>query len=85
MHGLFYTILWIILTIFPVMTAWKRQWVAFAFYAAGWFLFLYTVIRKHDGWDTLADMATFVAVVVPIYASATIAWLIGHFRKKRKS
>jgi hypothetical protein len=81
--GAGYVILWIVLTFFPLMTAWKRQWAAFTVYIAGWILFLYTVMDRKDGWDELADIATLIVVIIPIYLVASIIWLLGRRKNRR--
>jgi magnesium-transporting ATPase (P-type) len=85
MSGFVYVLLWVVLTAIPLMAAWKKQWLAFAVYAAGWLLFLYSVLQRKDGWDDLADLATFMVVVVPIYLVATVIWLFRWGRKRRRS
>ncbi|TJY44158.1 hypothetical protein E5161_01825 [Cohnella pontilimi] len=77
MHtGAGYVVLWIVLTFFPIMTAWKRKWAAFTVYLAGWILFLFSVLDRKDGWDDLAGIATFIVVILPIYLAASIIWLL---------
>jgi hypothetical protein len=82
--GAGYVMVWIVLSFFPVMTAWKKQWFAFAVYLAGWLFFLYSVLDYKDGWDQLADIATLIVIVIPLYLIASIIWLIGK-RKNRSS
>jgi ABC-type dipeptide/oligopeptide/nickel transport system permease component len=79
----YYLLIWLVLTLFPVITAWKRRWLPFVVYLAGWLLFLYSVWDRKDGWDALADIATLIVLVIPIYLIASILWLIGNLRNKR--
>jgi hypothetical protein len=81
--GAGYAVVWIVLSFFPIMTAWKRQWFAFAVYLAGWLIFLYSVLHDRDGWGQLADIATLIVIVIPLYLISSIIWLIGKRKKRR--
>ncbi|MBW5448051.1 hypothetical protein GE107_18500 [Cohnella sp. CFH 77786] len=81
MHGLTYMIIWVVLTFFPLITAWKKRWWACALFSAGWIFFLYTVLQNKGGWDDLADLAMLIVVVAPVYLIASIVWLLGSGKK----
>jgi heme/copper-type cytochrome/quinol oxidase subunit 4 len=77
-----YVVVWIVLSFFPIMTAWKRQWFAFAVYLAGWLFFLYSVLQDKGGWGQLADIATLIVIVIPLYLISSIIWLISKRKNK---
>lgn len=76
-----YAAIWAVMTFFPVITAWKRRWAAFAVYTAGWLFYLYSVMQYKDGWDDLADIAILIIVVIPVYLIASIIWIVTAGRK----
>lgn len=85
MGGFTYAVIWLVLSFFPLWAAWKKRWLACAVYAVGWLIFLYSVLQRNGGWDDLADFATLIVVVFPIYLVASIFWLVGIWMGRRKS
>lgn len=85
MNGFVYGVIWIVLTLFPVLAAWKRCWIATGIYSLGWLIFLIFVLRSHGGWDDLVDVALLLFVVVPTYAVASIVWLVELLKKRRQN
>ncbi|WP_123040561.1 hypothetical protein [Cohnella candidum] len=84
MVGIGYVLLWIVLIILPIYSAWKKRWLVSAVYAAGCLIFLYSVLQHRDGWEDLADIATLIVVVIPVYLIASIIWLIGTGKKRSR-
>ncbi|MCD9021900.1 hypothetical protein [Cohnella silvisoli] len=87
MQGPGYVFIWIFLLIIPIIALWKRRWWALALYVLGCIIFLVEVMKGNGGWDDLADFATLVVIVIPIYIVATIVWVVGIIidRKKKRS
>jgi ABC-type proline/glycine betaine transport system permease subunit len=86
MYGPVYVIIWIVLLALPVLAAWKRRWWTFVVYAAGCLVFLFEVDKGNGGWEDLANFATLIVVVIPIYIVGSVVWFVGvimdRYRKK---
>ncbi len=80
-----FIILWVFLLFFPVMALYWRRWVVFAIYVLGCAAFLYSNLSRSDGWDDLADYATLLVIVTPLYIIASLVWIIAVFVSKRKN
>jgi len=74
MHGPVYVLVWIVLLLLLAIAAWKRRWWPFGLYALGCLILLNAVLRDKGGWDDLADFATMLAIVFPIYLVGSIVW-----------
>ncbi|MFC5528268.1 hypothetical protein [Cohnella yongneupensis] len=61
---------------------WQRRWVPLALYALADLLFAYEVGRDNNGWNDLADLATLIVIVLPIYVIGTAIWLIMNYRDR---
>jgi len=87
MNNTWYVVVGIALIVIPAIAAWKRRWWAFAVYVIGSLVFLNEAIKGNGGWDALADFATLIIIVIPIYIVATIVWIAGTLRdrSRRKS
>lgn len=64
---------------------WRRRWWPFAIYAGGCAVLLVEVNRGNGGWDDLADFATLLVIVLPIYAIGSILWLVGYLLGRSKT
>ncbi|SFI35471.1 hypothetical protein SAMN02799624_00547 [Paenibacillus sp. UNC496MF] len=84
MHGPGYILLWLVLLLVLLAAGWRRRWWPFAAYAAGCVVFFVEVNRGNGGWDDLADFATFLVFVVPLYLIGTAAWLIMLLAERRR-
>ena len=84
MSNVAYIIIWTVLLFFPLTAAIRRYWPAFVIYAVACAIFLVQMLRNHGGWDDLADAATLLTVIGPIYVVGSIAWLINYLKRKRK-
>lgn len=64
---------------------WRKRWIPFALYAIADALYLYEVLRHgtRTGWEDLANFATLIVIVVPIYLAATIVWVFTHPRRTK--
>jgi ABC-type proline/glycine betaine transport system permease subunit len=84
MQGTVYVFIWIVLLLIPAIAAWKRRWWPFSIYVVGCLIFLYSVLKGKDGWDDLADFATLIVVIIPIYIVASIVWFVGYIVNRKK-
>jgi hypothetical protein len=75
--------IWIVLLTLPIVTAIRRYWVAFGVFALGSLLFIFEIAKSKDGWDGLADLATLIVVVLPLYAAGLIAWGWSSYRRRK--
>jgi peptidoglycan/LPS O-acetylase OafA/YrhL len=78
-----FILIWIVLLSLPIVTAIRRHWVAFAIFALGSLLFIFEIAKTKDGWDGLADIATLIVVVLPLYAVGLIAWGWSSYRRRK--
>ncbi|NBD23283.1 hypothetical protein [Paenibacillus glycinis] len=85
MHGPGYILLWAVLLLILLAAGWRRRWWAFAVYAVGCTILLVEVNRGNGGWDDLADFATLIVFVLPLYLIGTIVWAAGHFVRKHRA
>lgn len=81
-----YVIVEIVMIVVTLSALWRRKWVPFALYAVADALYAYELLPHGNstGWEDLADFATLLVIVIPIYLIATIAWVI-HYLRKRKA
>jgi hypothetical protein len=84
LNNTWYYIAGIILLAVPIWAAWRRKWWAFGIYVLADLFFLNEVLRGNGGWDELADLATLVVIVMPIYLIGTIVWVIEYYRSRKK-
>lgn len=85
MQGISYLFIWIVLLAIPIFSLWKRQWLVSAIYGVGIIIFLVSVLKNNEGWSDLADFATLLVVVIPIYIVATFIWVVGMIIKRKNS
>lgn len=64
---------------------WRKQWIPFALYAIADAVYGYQLLRHGEstGWEDLADFATLIVIVVPIYLIATIVWAFARPRRRK--
>lgn len=79
-----YILLWIVLVALPLASLWNKRWWPSAVYLLGLIIFLYEVSREKGGWDDLADVATLIVVVFPIYIIASVIWVVNVFMDRKK-
>ncbi|QHW34696.1 hypothetical protein GZH47_30470 [Paenibacillus rhizovicinus] len=83
-----FIILWVILLLLLLASGWRRRWWPFAIYLLGCIIFIVELNHGNGGWEDLADFATMIVIVLPLYAIGSIVWLVLHFveinRRKRK-
>lgn len=84
MNDFAYAIIWIVLLVFPLITFFKRYWIASTMYSIGCLIFLWSTLRDNGGWDDLADFATLLVVIAPIYLVGTVVWAFYFYKRKRK-
>jgi hypothetical protein len=75
--------IWIVLLSLPIVTFVRRYWTAFGIFALGSLLFIIEITKSKDGWDVLADIATLIVVVLPIYIVGLIAWGWSSYRRRK--
>ncbi|QGQ98868.1 hypothetical protein EHS13_30320 [Paenibacillus psychroresistens] len=78
-----YIIFWIIILAAPIITGIRRYWIAAAIYLIGSLLFVVNLLQDKGGWDDLADFATLLVIVLPIYLVGTVVWIWSAQRRKR--
>jgi peptidoglycan/LPS O-acetylase OafA/YrhL len=79
-----YVIFWIVLLIVPIITGIRRYWVATVIYLIGTLLFATSLFKDNNGWNDLANFATLLVVVLPIYLVGTVVWIWSVQRRKRR-
>jgi hypothetical protein len=67
----------------PIITGIRRYWTAAVIYLIGTLLFALNLLRNRDGWEDLANFATLLVVVLPIYLVGTAVWIWSANRRKR--
>lgn len=77
-----YIIFWIILLITPIIAGIKRYWIAAVIYLIGFVLFASSLFKANNGWNDLANFATLLGVVLPIYLVGTAVWVWSAYRRK---
>ncbi|MFD2610990.1 hypothetical protein [Paenibacillus gansuensis] len=77
-------VLAVLLVVFPVLAAWKRQWVAAGLFAAGYVVFGYYFFKDWESMEDLAAVAAFLVLVVPLYVLGLAASVITYLLGKRK-
>jgi hypothetical protein len=78
-----YVIFMIIMLVAPIITGIRRYWVAAVIYLIGTLLFAMSLFRANNGWNDLANFATLLVVVLPIYLVGTAVWIWSAQRRKR--
>jgi hypothetical protein len=78
-----YIIFCVLMIIVPITAGIRRYWVAALIYAAGSLLFVTSLFKDRGGWEDLANFATLLVVVLPIYLVGTAAWIWEAVRRKR--
>jgi peptidoglycan/LPS O-acetylase OafA/YrhL len=78
-----YVIFMIIMLVAPIITGIRRHWVAAVIYLIGTLLFAMNLLKDNGGWNDLADFATLLVVVLPIYLVGTAVWIWSAQRRKR--
>ncbi len=75
----------IVMIAVTVGALWSKRWISFALYAIADGLYFYEVLRRgpDTGWEDLANVATLIVVVVPIYVVATIVWIYTRLRRTK--
>lgn len=81
MNGL--VVIGVLLALPPAAAAWKRQWIAVAIYLVGWLFYIQTATDSRDGWGDLAAIVSLVVLILPIYAVASIVWVVLWWRRKK--
>jgi len=84
MHGPAYVVTWILLLLLIALAAWKKRWWPLGAYVVGALILLNAVTRNGGEWDDLADFATLLVIVLPIYAIGSLLWLILTLADRRK-
>jgi uncharacterized membrane protein len=77
-----YIFFWIILLIVPIIAGFKRYWAAAVIYLIGSVIFFFSLLKENNGWNDLANFATLLVVVLPIYIVGTIIWIWSAYRRK---
>jgi peptidoglycan/LPS O-acetylase OafA/YrhL len=79
-----YMIISIVLLLFPILTAIQHYWLASGIFLLGFILFLYSVFSSKPGWDDLADIATLIVIVLPIYIVGGFVWIWSSYKRRMK-
>jgi hypothetical protein len=80
-----YIIFCVLLIIVPIIAGTWRYWVAAVIYFVGSVLFVTSLFRDRGGWNDLANFATLLVVVLPIYILGTVVWVWSTARRKRNN
>ena len=82
-----YIIVDIVMIVVTLGALWRRQWVPLGLYLIADAVYAYELLRSNGktGWDDLADLATLLVIVAPIYLIATIYWVFDRFRRRKAS
>jgi hypothetical protein len=78
-----YVIFWIVILVAPIITGIRRYWTAAVIFLIGILLFAMSLFRANNGWNDLANFATLLIVVLPIYLVGTVVWIWTMQRRKR--
>jgi peptidoglycan/LPS O-acetylase OafA/YrhL len=78
-----YVIFWIVMLIVPIIAGIRRYWAAAVIYLIGSLLFAVNLFKDKGGWDDLANFATLLVIVLPIYLVGTAVWIWSVQRRKR--
>ncbi len=78
-----YVIFWILMIAAPIITGMQRYWMASVIYLIGTLIFVVNLLQDKDGWEDLANFATLLVVVLPIYLVGTAVWIWSAQRRKR--
>jgi hypothetical protein len=80
---IFYFLFWALIFIVPIIAGIRRYWFAAIIYVIGTLLFLSTQFKDRSGWEDLANFATLLVIVLPLYIIGTIVWIVSAYRRKR--
>jgi hypothetical protein len=78
-----YVIIWIVMLVVPIITGIQRFWAAAVIFLIGSVIFSLSYFKANNGWNDLANFATLLVVVLPIYLAGTIVWIWSVQRRKR--
>jgi hypothetical protein len=78
-----YIVFCVLMIVVPIITGIRRYWIATAIYIAGSLLFVTSLFKDRGGWEDLANFATLIVVVLPIYIVGTAAWIWAAVLRKR--
>ena len=85
MNQVGFVIVDIVMIVATLCALWRKQWIPFALYAIADAVYGYQLLRHggRTGWEDLANVATLIAIVVPIYVIATIVWAFARPRRRK--
>jgi hypothetical protein len=81
--AIFYFLFWALMLVVPIIAGIRRYWFAVIIYLIGTLLFLSTLFKDRSGWEDLANLATLLVIVLPIYLIGTVVWIVSAYRRKR--
>lgn len=84
MFSAVYYIIGLVMLVVPLVAAVKRYWAACAIYLVADAIYLYGMTQDRGGWERLAEAALLVAVVVPLFAVASLVWLVTFLLRRRR-
>jgi hypothetical protein len=71
------------MVIAPIIAGMRRYGIAAVIYLIGTVIFVVSLFKAKGGWEDLANFATLLVVVLPIYIIGTIVWIWTAMRRKR--
>jgi hypothetical protein len=78
-----YIIFAILMVFAPIIAGIRRYGIAAVIYLIGTVIFVVSLFKAKGGWEDLANFATLLVVVLPIYIIGTIVWIWTAMRRKR--
>jgi hypothetical protein len=78
-----YTIFAILMVVAPIIAGMQRYGIPAVIYLIGIVIFVASLFQDKGGWEDLANFATLLVVVLPIYIIGTIVWVWSAIRRKR--
>jgi hypothetical protein len=81
--AIFYFLFLTLMFIVPIIAGIRRYWFAAIIYLIGTLLFLSTLFKDRSGWNDLANFATLLVIVLPIYLIGTVVWIVSAYRRKQ--
>jgi hypothetical protein len=81
--AIFYFLFCALMLILPIIAGIRRYWFAAIIYIIGTLLFLSTLMTDRSGMEDLANIATLLVIVLPIYIIGTVTWIVSAYRRKR--